>query len=315
MLYPAELPGQRRRLERDLDESAVSGQTVTMDSRAAHRLLRRFNRFGAQPGAIAMFLAASLAAAAPVRAACGTPEGTVRVIDVDERVDLVLADGRTVRLGGAAPPNPARSPDLASTARSFLASRFAGRNGLLLRLAAGTDRWGRVVADLTLSDPAASGGSAASALIGAGFARVAPAFEARSCAPERLRLEDEARRAGLGVWADPAYRVVDAADAEALHRSDGRLVVIEGRVRRVGFGRSRLYLDLVPKGGPTIVVPRKLEQAFARAGHSFEAAAGQTIRVRGALDNRLGPRLEVSEPAMIEFLGPSDALGAGKPRL
>jgi endonuclease YncB( thermonuclease family) len=279
-------------------------------------LLRRFERFGAQPGAIAMFLAASLAAAAPVRAACGTPEGTVRVIDVDERVDLVLADGRTVRLGGAAPPDPARSPDLASTARAFLASRFAGRDGLLVRLAAGTDRWGRVVADVTLSDPAASGGreSAASALIGAGYARVAPAFEARGCAPERLRLEDGARRAGLGVWADPTYGVVDAADAEALRRSDGRLVVIEGRVRRVGFGRSRLYLDLVPKGGPTIVVPRKLEQAFARAGHSFEAAAGQTIRVRGALDNRLGPRVEVSEPAMIEFLGPSDALGAGKSR-
>ena len=85
-------------------------------------------------------------------------------------------------------------------------------------------------------------------------------------------------------------------------------------MRRVGAGRSRLYLDLVPKGGPTIVVPRKLEQAFANAGHPVDAAAGQTIRVRGALDNRLGPRLEVSEPAMIEFLGRGDAPGVVRPR-
>jgi hypothetical protein len=94
----------------------------------------------------------------------------------------------------------------------------------------------------------------------------------------------------------------------------GRLVVIEGSIRRVGFGRSRLYLDLVPKGGPTIVVPRRLEPAFARAGRAIEAAAGETIRVRGALDTRLGPRLEVSDPAMIEFLGRPEAPRADKPR-
>ena len=85
-------------------------------------------------------------------------------------------------------------------------------------------------------------------------------------------------------------------------------------MRRVGFGRSRLYLDLVPKGGPTIVVPRKLEPAFARAGHPLDGARpGRRSGARGALDNRLGPRLEVSEPAMIEFLGRSDASAAVKP--
>jgi len=88
--------------------------------------------------------------------------------------------------------------------------------------------------------------------------------------------------------------------------------VIEGVVRRVGFGRSRLYLDLVPKGGPTIVVPRKLEPAFARAGLALGAAAGETIRVRGTIDDRRGPRVEVSEPAMVEFLGRFDAPEPGK---
>jgi endonuclease YncB( thermonuclease family) len=285
-----------------------------MDFRGAHPPLRRLGRLRAARAAVAI-AAAALAAIGPARAACGAPDGSVRVADVDDRLDLVLADGRTVRLSGVAAPDPARAPDLAEAARDLLVSRVVGRDGQLERLAVGTDRWGRVVADVQFSDLGPDGrrDTAAATLLAAGYARVAPAFETRGCAAERLPIEDEARSKGLGLWADPLYRVIDAADAAALRRHDGRLVVIEGRVRRVGFGRSRLYLDMVPKGGPTIVVPRKLEPAFARVGRSLDDAAGQTIRVRGALDTRLGPRLEVSEPAMIEFLGRSDSSAVVKP--
>ena len=230
-------------------------------------------------------------------------------MDVDDRLDLVLADGRTARLGGVVLPDPARAPDLADAARDFLVARIVGQDGELERLATGTDRWGRVIADIRFLGLGPDGRqtTAATTLLAAGYALVSPAFEARGCVAERLRIEGEARSGGLGLWAIPSATVIDAADAGSLRRNEGRFVVIEGRVRRVGFGRSRLYLDLLPRGGPTIVVPRKLEADFARAGHSVDAVAGQTVRVRGALDNRLGPRLEVSEPAMIEFLGRSDA--------
>jgi endonuclease YncB( thermonuclease family) len=297
-------------------KAPTTGKTVSMDLRAAHLPLRRFGRARLKRSARVALIAASLAAAGSAQAACGSPDGGVRIAAVDERLDLVLADGRTVKLAGVATVDPARSPDLAEEARGFLVSRFVNRDGELERLASGTDRWGRIIADLAVSDSAGlSRELVASTLLAAGYARVAPSFEARGCVAERLAVEDQARRAGLGVWIDPSTAIIEATDAEALRNSDGRLVVIEGVVRRVGFGRSRLYLDLVPKGGPTIVVPRRLEAAFARAGRALGAAAGETIRVRGALDNRLGPRLEVSEPAMIEFLGPSDAPGAGKPRL
>ncbi len=286
-----------------------------MDLRAAHASLR-YVRFRAACVALAVAGVASLAGAGSARAACGTPDGTARVSDVDDRLDLVLADGRTVRLGGVTLPDPARVPDLAEAARQVIAARIVGRDGELERLVSGTDRWGRVVADIQFPDlgPEGRRTTAATSLLAAGYAVVSPAFEARGCVTERLRIEDEARSGGLGLWAGSAHPIIDAADVETLRRSDGRFVVIEGRVRRVGFGRSRLYFDLLPRGGPTIVVPRKLEAVFARAGHAVDAAPGQTIRVRGALDNRLGPRLEVSEPAMIEFLGRSDA-PVDKPRL
>ena len=116
------------------------------------------------------------------------------------------------------------------------------------------------------------------------------------------------------MWNEPAYSVIQASDAVALRGRDGQFVIVEGRVRRVGFGRSRLYLDLASYDGPTIVVARRLEAALAQAGRPVEALEGKTIRARGALDDRIGPRIEVSEPAMIEIVRRGDTPRAEKPR-
>jgi endonuclease YncB( thermonuclease family) len=253
--------------------------------------------------------------ACPGFAACGQLAGRVKAESVDERLDVVLADGRIVRFGGLDTPNANRgAPEIAQTAHDFLGKRLVGRQADLVLLAGGTDRWGRMVADLWLPDP--SGGAAsstASALLAAGYARVRPEFEARACAAERLVIEDGARRAGLGIWGDPDFAVIASSGLAEMRGRDGQFVVIEGTVRRVGFGRSRLYLELVPHDGPTIVVARKLEPALARTGHAVAALVGQTIRARGALDERFGPRVEVSEPAMIEFLRRVDASGEAEP--
>jgi hypothetical protein len=181
-------------------------------------------------------------------------------------------------------------------------------------LAGGTDRWGRTVADLVVLNPGdGSANSIASALLTAGYARVRPEFETRGCAAERLTIEDGARRGRLGIWRDPDFAVVQSSNSAELHRRSGRFVVIEGMVRRVGFARSRLYLELVPRDGPTVVVARKLEAALAREGRPAGELVGQTIRARGALDDRFGPRIEVSDPAMIEIARRADAPGETKP--
>jgi endonuclease YncB( thermonuclease family) len=254
--------------------------------------------------------------ASPSLAACGRAAGRVEAVSVDERLDIELSDGRIVRLGGLDTPNAERgAPEIANGARAFLSGRLLGQEVDLVLMAGGTDRWGRTVADLVVSDPpGGSAGSTAAALLAAGYARVRPEFETRNCAAERLAIEDGARRAGLGIWRDPDFAVIPSSDSVELRRRDGRFVVVEGLVRRVGFARSRLYLELVPHDGPTIVVARKLEGAFARTGRPVGALVGQTIRARGALDDRFGPRIEVSDPEMIEILRRADASGEAEPR-
>jgi endonuclease YncB( thermonuclease family) len=252
-----------------------------------------------------------MAMAAPGLAACGRPGGRVQPVGVDQRLDVALSDGRTVRLGGLDIPTADRgAPGIASAAHDFLSRRLVGREADLIVLATAPDRWGRTVADLSETGSNGSAdGSIATALLAAGLARVRPEFETRGCAIERLAVEDGARRAALGIWRDPDFAVIQSSDFAELRRRDGRFVVIEGIVRRVGFARSRLYLELVPHDGPTIVIARKLEPALAPVG----ALVGQTIRARGALDDRFGPRIEVSEPAMIEIARSADASGEAGP--
>ncbi len=279
--------------------------------RPAHRRLGPVPPSSAASLRLALATLIVVAVADPGFAACGRPGGRVQTVGVDQRLDIALSDGRTVRLAGLDPPNPDRgAPEAAEAARDFLNRRLLGRDADLVVLAGAPDRWGRTVADLSLPNSTVGlAGSTAAALLAEGYARVRPEFETRGCAAERLVIEDGARRAALGIWRDPEFAVIQSSDSGGLRRRNGRFVLIEGIVRRVGFTRSRLYLELVPHDGPTIVMARKLELTLAREGRPVGALVGQTIRARGALDDRFGPRIEVDEPAMIEIAHRADASG------
>ena len=319
MLYPAELPGLNA-----LSRPRVAGRTraLTAGKAIAWIFAPRTdfaNGYGASPSR-------------PTFCLVSYAQGSVSPRRPSAAAARRLEPCRSSRsTSGSTSPSPtvgsSGSPDWICPDRSAAILRPRGpratflpvalseakRNSISLPTAptVGTARW---PTSRLLKPQAIRPGRCASALLRAGYARVRPEFETRSCAAERLALEDRARRAALGMWRDPEYAVIQSFDMATLRRRDGQFVVIEGRVRRVGFGRSRLYLDLAPYDGPTIVVARKLETAFAKAGRPLDTLAGQTIRARGVLDARFGPRLEVGEPAMIEILRRSDAQGVDKPR-
>jgi endonuclease YncB( thermonuclease family) len=281
-----------------------------MNFRFAHRSRASTSSASRLRGACAAL--AAIVLASPCLGACGRPAGRVQAVSVDERLDIELSDGRTARLGGLDTPGVDRgAPEIAKAARDFLSGRLLGRDADLILLAGGTDRWGRAVADLSL--PGSQPESTAAALLKAGYARVRPEFETRGCAAERLMIEEGAREAGMGIWRDPDFAVIQSSNSAELRRRAGRFVVIEGLARRVGFARSRLYLELGPRDGPTVVLARKLEATLAREGRPVSALIGQTIRARGALDDRFGPRIEVGDPAMIEIARRADAQGEANP--
>ncbi len=123
---------------------------------------------------------------------------------------------------------------------------------------------------------ARDGGWLSDDLLRAGLARVKPEFETRNCEAARLEVEQAALGARLGVWAVPGA-VFSADDSAALVAAEGRLVVVEGKVQRVGVGRSRVYLDFGGRGGFTVVALRKAEAAFQRSGRELTALSGTRL--------------------------------------
>ena len=175
MLYPAELPG--------LTSAGASLAKRNRRLRALARILARRIRRQAGLRLLALVVMLTLLTAPAAGAACGRADGLVTVTSADERLDLVLSDGRTVRLAGVALPG---AQGLADAARDLLAARFVGKEGSLMRLAAATDRWGRILGDVAPSggDPAARRRRSASRRrIGRGSA----AFETRNCADRAAR--------------------------------------------------------------------------------------------------------------------------------
>ncbi len=217
--------------------------------------------------------------------ACGTGAALARLESVAPSGEIVLAPGGAARLAGLA---------LDARALVALAARI-GQSFQVAELTSGADRWGRRAVDLIDSD----GASLTLGLLEQGFARVRAEPDTQRCQVERLGAEQGARAANEGLWADKGA-ILDAADVAALAAQDGHFVVVAGNVRRTGATRNRLYLDFEPYRGLSVVISRKLEPQFRRAGFDVMDFAGQKVLVRGVLDNRFGPRIEIADPAMIE---------------
>ncbi len=242
--------------------------------------------------------------AAPCGAGAAQP---ATVASVGERFELTLADGRHVRLAGLDAPDPDRGePAIAAASRDFATRWLAGRDVALRVLYAKPDRWGRLPADLAAPPPDKPAGAAVSVaafLLQAGYARVSPEPDVYACLADLLTAESEARDKRLGLWRDPYYAVVDAADLDNLRSRDGQFTLVEGTPSRVGEGRSRYYVDFGLHRGFTVVIPKRRAKVFERAGMPISALTGAKILVRGALDNRFGLRMEISEPDGIERIG------------
>ncbi len=265
-----------------------------------------------------MVLAVSAQAAAPrPEPSCSTDRAEpAEVQSVDNRLDLTLANGMVLNLASVDPPFPTPDdPLLDEKAKKRLSAWLAGRKVLFRALNDRKDRWGRMPA-LVFAEAGRPGApllSVNAAVLDAGFGRFAPGATVRPCRSAFLAAEAAARKAKLGVWADPYYAVIAASDRDTLYARTGTSVVVEGVVAGVVGGRFRTSILLGPQRGRDLAVsmtPRNLE-TFREAGLDPDALRGKTLRVHGLLDTRFGPQIEVSSPDEIEIVADTVSVSAG----
>jgi endonuclease YncB( thermonuclease family) len=265
---------------------------------------------------VVAFLAAGLAATGvecpvvaqdqpAVTVPCGgepIAHGTASKI-VDGRT-FILDDGREVRLAAIEVPQPGNAGATASrdAASDGLTALAAGDEVIVRRIETGSDRYGRLFGyAYTLRDGDTLFVQAE--MIGAGLARVGGRIGDKTCAAELLKRETAARRAKLGLWADPYYDVLDAATPAAVLAQQGRFALVEGEVASVRESGATIYVNFGQRWSDefAVTVLKRNERNFAAAGLDLRRLEGRRIRVRGVVEARSGPWIEAAHPEQIEL--------------
>ncbi|HTV31530.1 MAG TPA: OB-fold nucleic acid binding domain-containing protein [Methylocella sp.] len=247
-----------------------------------------------------------------------------KVAAVDERLDLLLDDGQKLKIVGVDPPRPTpQTPDLDLVSRGRLALWLTNRT-IFFRLAdQNIDRWDRRPAFVYASVPAGANPqghewlSVGEALLDAGLGRYEADIRASPCRDQLLAAEARARKAKLGLWSDPYYAVLSATDPSclaSLSEKAGTVVLVKGRIRNVTGRKPRIMLELETGRDWNLSV------AIYAGGKSFEAfhaalsdLAGRYVLVRGLLDVRYGPQIELSHPDDIDVVDQDDGRPASSP--
>lgn len=241
-------------------------------------------------------LCAAAAAFVPVAAAADepcklTPIGTAEVAAVRDGRTLLLKDGRELRLAAI---------EAGDTGRAALQALAEGRPLRLETLAEGHDRYDRLVAFAFAGD---SRQSLQEMLLEQGQARVSARIGGQNCAKTLLSVENTARKAGTGLWADPNFAPLRAENLLRLKAERGRFVLVEGRVASVRESGATIYMNFGRRWTQdfTVTILRRQSRAFAAAGLEPKKLEGHRIRVRGFVEQRRGPIIEATAPEQIEL--------------
>lgn len=222
--------------------------------------------------------------------------GTVHAI-LDGRT-FVLSDGREVRLAAIEVPNAERDPE-AQASKAALEAMLGSRAVALKRHGPEADRYGRLLAHAFV---AGDERSAQQILLAAGHARVAAQVGDTACAARLLGVERAARAASLGLWSKPSYAPRRADDPAAVLAERGRFTLVEGKVVSVRESSGIVYVNFGRRWSEdfTATVLRRNVRIFTAAGLELRKLAGRTVRVRGFVEERGGPWIDITRPEQIE---------------
>lgn len=246
---------------------------------------------------LATLVVFALPGSAPaIAAGCSLPpQGEGRVDAVIDGSSFRLQDGREVRLAGIVP----EASDKAAR-RSALAAILADHEVTLRGDDDTPDRYGRQPAFVFVDG---SETPVQSVLLAQGEALVLSSVTNRECAAALMAAEAEARREKKGLWADPSA-IKNAESPADILAGTGRFTVVEGKVLSVRQAGATTYLNFGRNWtqGFAATISRRVAPAFEAAGIVLKSLENRRIRVRGWVEARGGPRIEMLRVGQIELL-------------
>jgi endonuclease YncB( thermonuclease family) len=228
-------------------------------------------------------------------------QGEGRVAAIIDARSFRLEDGREIRLAGIEPIFSEKGPAEPASRSSALSAIVAGQQVTLREPDDTPDRYGREPAFVFLDG---SESSVQEMLLGEGEALVAGTISDSDCAKNLNAAEAAARSAKKGTWADPTA-IKNAESPGDILAEIGRFAVVEGKVLSVRQSGATTYLNFGRNWtqGFAATISRRMIAAFEAAGISLKSLENRKIRVRGWVEARQGPRIEMLRVGQLELLG------------
>jgi len=219
----------------------------------------------------------------------GTPAGKGVVGAVRDGRTLVLVDGREIRLAAIEAPADGAGLRAATAGQTLRIERV------------GEDRYGRIVAFAYTADSAEV---LQMALLKAGQARVSARDGGITCASALFGVERTARAARLGLWAAPNFAPLSSENLTMLAAGKGHFALVEGQVLSVRESGATIYVNFGRRWTRdfSVTIPKREARNFAAAGIEPKTLERRRIRVRGTIEQRGGPIIDVTAPEQIELI-------------
>jgi endonuclease YncB( thermonuclease family) len=221
-------------------------------------------------------------------------EGVVSAV-VDART-LRLEDGREVRLAGV--EIVAGEPE----DRKSVLTALIGRHMILRGERDDPDRYGRQSVFLYYPEPSA--GSAQHDLLARGEAIASADIVDKACATELAAAEAAARQARRGTWANSSVVKNVQNPADILTRV-GQFAVVEGKVVSVRQAGGTVYVNFGRRWTRDFAatISRRVVAYLEAAGIAPSSLENRRVRIRGWVERRGGPRINVLRVGQIELIG------------
>lgn len=230
--------------------------------------------------------------------------GEAQVDTVIDPLRVRLLDGRIVQLAGVGIPDltPHDTGDIGMAALEALRETLDKKHVKIYQSKdvekARLNRMGFHLAHLAEKN---SGMWVQGALVLNGLARVRPSELNPDMAEPMLTLEEQAREASRGLWADQKYAVLSPETASTgLHH----WAIIEGTVHGSAMAGNTIYLNFGPdwRTDFTVGIKPEVRRELAKLGIDPLQFANKHVRVRGWLESYNGPYIELMHPVWIEAL-------------
>jgi endonuclease YncB( thermonuclease family) len=264
--------------------------------KSAIRTARHCSRFFGAVLPCGLMLVAGAASPAHAAGCAFEPQGEGRVAEILDARTFRLADGREVRLTGIEPVTAEKASRTAA-----LSAIIAGRDVTLSGEDDTPDRYGRQPAFVFLdgSETPVQG-----LLLAQGEALVSATVTNKDCALVLTAAEAAARQAKQGTWAGPTA-IKNAESPGDILAGIGRFTVVEGKVLSVRQAGATTYLNFGRNWTRdfAVTISRRVVPALETAGIAVKSLENRRIRIRGWVEARGGPRIEVLRVGQIELLG------------